>query len=126
VPKITLILRKAFGGAFIVMGSKELGGDFNFAWPEAQIAVLSARAGVTILHGKTIAQTPLDQRDTIQQHLEQEYQQTFLNPFTAAEHGYIDAIIDPDQTRESITKALHITKDKVETLPKRKHGNMPL
>jgi acetyl-CoA carboxylase carboxyltransferase component len=126
VPKITVILRKAYGGAYIVMGSKELGADFNFAWPQAQIAVLGAKGAVAVLHGKTIAGVPESERTGVTQQLEQEYQETFLNPFIAAEHGYIDAIIKPSQTRECIINALKFSQDKVEILPKRKHGNIPL
>jgi len=126
VTKITVILRKAFGGAYIVMGSKELGTDFNFAWPQAQIAVLGAKAAVTILHGKKLAQASPDDRREFQKTLESEYQATFLNPFVAAEYGYIDSIIAPNETREHVMKALRICKDKVELLPKKKHGNMPL
>jgi len=126
VTKITVILRKAFGGAYIVMGSKELGTDFNFAWPQAQIAVLGAKAAVTILHGKKLAQAEPDNRHELQKALESEYETEFLNPFVAAEHGYIDSIIEPNKTREHIVKALSICSDKVEVLPKKKHGNMPL
>ena len=126
VTKITVILRKAFGGAYIVMGSKELGTDFNFAWPQAQIAVLGAKAAVTILHGKKLTQAVPTDRIDLQKQLETEYESTFLNPFVAAEHGYIDSIIAPNETREHVIKALRICKDKVEVLPKKKHGNMPL
>jgi len=126
VTKITVILRKAFGGAYIVMGSKELGTDFNFAWPQAQIAVLGAKAAVTILHGKKLTQASPDDRQELQKTLVLDYESTFLNPFVAAEYGYIDSIIEPNNTREHIRKALHICKDKVEQLPKKKHGNMPL
>jgi acetyl-CoA/propionyl-CoA carboxylase len=122
VPKITLVLRKAFGGAYVVMGSKELGADFNFAWPTAHIAVLGARAAVTILHGKALATAAASEREA----LEAAYAQEFLNPLTAAQYGYIDAVIAPHETRQQLVQALHITKDKVERLPARKHGNMPL
>lgn len=126
VPKITVVLRKAFGGAYIVMGSKEMGADFNFAWPTAQMAVLGAKAAVSIMQGKKLAATDPEERPQLQQSLENSYTQEFLNPFIAAEHGYIDAIIAPDQTRNQIIQALLITKDKVEKGPDRKHGNMPL
>jgi propionyl-CoA carboxylase beta chain len=126
VPKITLILRKAYGGAYIVMGSKGLGADFNFAWPQAQIAVLGAQAAVSILHGKMLQTLPEEERYTKQQKLEADYTQEILNPFTAAEYGYIDAIIEPAQTREHLIKALAFTHNKVEHLPKKKSGNIPL
>ncbi len=125
-PKITLILRKAFGGAYIVMGSKELGSDLNFAWPTAQIAVLGSKAGVTITHGKELAGLPDDARKIRQAELEAVYEETFLNPLQAAQSGYIDAIIQPDKTREQLIKAVSLLKDKVEKLPGKKHGNTPL
>jgi acetyl-CoA carboxylase carboxyltransferase component len=126
VPKITIILRKAYGGAYVVMGSKELGADFNFAWPTAQIAVLGAKAAVSILHGREISGKQENEREAAQEYFEQKYSQEFLNPFTAVEFGYVDSIIEPNSTRFHISRALEITKDKVETLPKRKHGNIPL
>jgi acetyl-CoA carboxylase carboxyltransferase component len=126
VPKVTVILRKAFGGAYIVMGSKELGADVNLAWPNAQIAVLGAKAAVSILHGKTLAKESDTDRAAHAATLEAAYAQEFLNPFVAAQAGYIDAIIEPSQTREHLVKALRFTAEKVERLPARKHGNMPL
>ncbi len=126
VPKITVILRKAIGGAYIVMGSKELGADFNFAWPSAQIAVLGARAGVTIMHGKELAGLPEPERSLRQAALESAYTAEFLHPFTAAENGYIDGIITPAETRQQLCQVLQLTRDKVEMRPARKHGNIPL
>jgi acetyl-CoA carboxylase carboxyltransferase component len=126
VPKITVVLRKAIGGAYIVMGSKELGADFNFAWPSAQMAVLGAKAAVTIMHGKELAKLTGADRALAQASFESTYSAEFLHPFTAAEHGYIDAIIQPAETRQQLIQALQITSDKVEIRPGRKHGNMPL
>lgn len=126
VPKITVIIRKAFGGAYIVMGSKELGADFNFAWPSAQIAVLGARSAITILYAKQLATLQGHDRIAKQLELEKIYEETFLNPDAAAESGYIDAIIDPNKTRQHIARALEITQEKVEHLPKKKQGNCPL
>ena len=126
VPKLTVILRKAFGGAYIVMGSKELGADFNFAWPTSQIAVLGAQAAITILHGKKLATETEEKRAELREQLESAYAYEFLNPFVAAEHGYIDAIIHPDKTREQLIMALNIAYNKVEHAPKKKHGNIPL
>jgi len=126
VPKITLILRKAFGGAYVVMGSKELGADFNIAWPQAQIAVLSAPAAVSILQGKNLAALDESTRSAKKAELEQAYATEFLNPFIAAEHGYIDTIIEPNATRSCILKALSFIESKVEQLPKKKSGNIPL
>ncbi len=127
VPKITIILRKAFGGAYIVMGSKQLGADFNFALPFAQIAVLGTKGAIAILHGRKLAKIEnLKEKETLQQNLEQQYAEEFLNPFTAAEYGYIDSIIEPNQIRENLKKSLDFAKNKVEILPKKKHGNIPL
>lgn len=126
VPKITLILRKAFGGAYIVMGSKELGADFNFAWANSQIAVLGAKSAVAILHHTEIKNTPDEQKDTVCKIFEENYTQEFLNPNIAAEHGYIDSIIEPTQTRQTLVLALESAQNKVEIPPKRKHGNIPL
>jgi methylmalonyl-CoA decarboxylase subunit alpha len=126
VPKITIILRKAYGGAYIVMGSKHLAADFNFSWPTAQIAVLGAQAAINILHGKQLAKMDEEEKKITYDTLEKEYIEEFLNPFTAAEHGYIDAIIEPNDTRKHIVKALEITEEKVEVLQKRKVGNCPL
>jgi len=125
VPKITITLRKSYGGAYIVMGSKHLGADFSFAWPAAQIAVLGAKGAVQILKRKELAATPKDEQPILRKQLETKYEQEFLNPFTAAEHGYIDAIIEPATTRHHLIRALAITHNKVERLPQRKHGLMP-
>ena len=127
VPKISLILRKAYGGAYIVMGSKHLSSDFNFAWPTAEIAVMGAKGAVAVLHRKklNLIEDP-EEKQKARTDLENQYKEEFLNPFAAAQSGYIDAIIEPNQTRKHLIKALEITQDKVEHLPKRKHGNIPL
>lgn len=126
VPKITLIVRKAFGGAYVVMGSKELGADFNFAWPNAQIAVLGAKGAVAILHRSELEHALPENREALVQKLETQYEQEFMNPLTAAENGYIDAIIEPAKTRFHLIRALEILKNKVELSAKKKHGNIPL
>lgn len=127
VPKITVILRKAFGGAYIVMGSKHLGADFVYAWPTSQIAVLGAKAAVAILHRKKLkAIQNQDEKLAITNELEQNYEQNYLTPSVAAEYGYIDAIIVPQKTRFHLIRALEITRDKVEHLPKKKRSNGPL
>ena len=126
VPKITVIIRKAFGGAYIVMGSKPLGADFVFSWPKAKIAVLGAPAAINILHRKKLAAAREDERDDLRCELENDYTQQFLNPHSAAHAGYIDAIIDPNTTRHHLIRALTITQTKVEQRPKKKHGNGPL
>ncbi len=126
VPKITLILRKAFGGAYVVMGSKELGADFNFSWPGAQIAVLGAKGAVAILHRSELEKVSAQDREILVQKFEKRYEADFMNPGIAAEHGYIDAIIEPLETRQTLISALEISQNKVEQLAKRKHGNIPL
>lgn len=127
VPKITIILRKAFGGAYLAMASKHLGTDFNYAWPQAQIAVLGATAAITILDGKKFETIENQENKLLKiKEAEQQYESEFLNPFTAAEFGYIDAIIEPNQTRNHIIKSLEILHNKVENLPAKTQGNIPL
>ncbi|MFD5553679.1 acyl-CoA carboxylase subunit beta [Streptomyces sp. NPDC127068] len=126
VPLITVITRKAFGGAYDVMGSKHLGADLNLAWPTAQIAVMGAQGAVNILHRRTIAGAPEEQREEVRQQLIQEYEDTLLNPYTAAERGYVDAVVAPSETRRQVVRALRQLRTKRESLPPKKHGNMPL
>jgi propionyl-CoA carboxylase beta chain len=125
VPLITVITRKAFGGAYDVMGSKHLGADLNLAWPTAQIAVMGAQGAVNILHRRTIADAG-DDADATRARLVQEYEDTLLNPYIAAERGYIDAVITPSDTRAHIVRGLRHLRTKRETLPPKKHGNIPL
>ena len=124
VPLLTIITRKAFGGAYDVMGSKHLGADLNVAWPTAQIAVMGAQGAVNILYRKELAssQDPAAERAR----LIQEYEDELLNPYQAAERGYVDSVIEPSQTRAYIVKALRALRSKRETLPPKKHGNIPL
>ena len=124
VPLITVITRKAYGGAYDVMGSKHLGADLNLAWPTAQIAVMGAQGAVNILHRRTLNEA--EDPDTLRQHLITEYEDTLLNPYTAAERGYVDAVIAPSDTRAHLVKALRTLRNKRETLPPKKHGNIPL
>ncbi|MBA0054219.1 acyl-CoA carboxylase subunit beta [Streptomyces sp. AJS327] len=126
VPLITVITRKAFGGAYDVMGSKHLGADLNFAWPTAQIAVMGAQGAVNILHRKTLANAPDAEREELRVQLTQEYEDALLNPYTAAERGYVDAVIRPAETRRHITRGLRTLRTKREQLPPKKHGNIPL
>lgn len=118
VPKITLITRKAYGGAYIVMSSKESGSDVNFAYPNAEIAVMGASGAVNILYRSA--------NEEEKQNALEEYNELFSNPFRAAEKGYIDEIILPKDTRNKILQALEMTQNKLETNPPKKHGNMPL
>jgi propionyl-CoA carboxylase beta chain len=124
VPLVTLITRKAFGGAYDVMGSKHLGADINLAWPTAQIAVMGAQGAVNILHRKELAAAPDLEAERVR--LIERYEDTLLNPYIAAERGYIDAVIEPSATREHVTRALRALKNKRENRPPRKHGNIPL
>lgn len=118
VPKITLITRKAYGGAYIVMSSKETGSDVNFAYPQAEIAVMGASGAVNILYRSASDKEKLDALA--------KYNELFSNPYIAAEKGYIDDIILPKDTRTKIIQALAMTQNKSETNPPKKHGNMPL
>jgi propionyl-CoA carboxylase beta chain len=124
VPKVTVITRKAFGGAYDVMGSKHLGADINVAWPTAQIAVMGAQGAVNILHRKALAKT--DDPEGLRAQLVQEYEDTLLTPYMAAERGYVDAVIPPSETRAVVIKALRMLRNKRESLPPKKHGNIPL
>jgi len=124
VPKITIITRKAYGGAYDVMGSKHLGADFNLAWPTAQIAVMGAQGAVNILHRKRLADA--DDPDVLRNELIEDYEDHFLNPYIAAERGYVDAVIQPHQTRTQVLRALRALRTKRQTLPPKKHGNIPL
>ncbi|RDG39984.1 acyl-CoA carboxylase subunit beta [Streptomyces corynorhini] len=127
VPLITVITRKAFGGAYDVMGSKHLGADLNLAWPTAQIAVMGAQGAVNILHRRAIAAAPDEAaRETRRAELIQEYEDTLLNPYVAAERGYVDAVIMPSSTRAQVARGLRQLRTKRESLPPKKHGNIPL
>ncbi|MCL2734528.1 MAG: acyl-CoA carboxylase subunit beta, partial [Actinomycetia bacterium] len=124
VPLVTVITRKAFGGAYDVMGSKHLGADINLAWPSAQIAVMGAQGAVNILHRRTLAAA--DDPEALRAEKTQEYEDHLLNPYIAAERGYVDAVIQPHDTRRHLTTALRALRGKRETLPPKKHGNIPL
>jgi len=128
VPLVTVITRKAYGGAYDVMGSKHLGADINVAWPTAQIAVMGAQGAVNILHRKTLAAAKKAGEDVEAKRaaLIDEYEQTLANPYVAAERGYVDAVISPHETRLEVVKALRLLRTKREVLPAKKHGNIPL
>jgi propionyl-CoA carboxylase beta chain len=124
VPKMTVITRKAYGGAYDVMNSKHLGADFNFAWPTAEVAVMGPEGAVNIIYRRDIASSPTpDQR---REKLMNDYKARFANPYTAAERGYIDDVIIPHETRPKLINALETLGTKREPGPKRKHGNIPL
>jgi propionyl-CoA carboxylase beta chain len=123
VPKITVILRKAYGGAYCVMNSKHIGGDYNFAWPNAEIAVMGAEGACNIIFRKEIANSKNKEERKTQ--LVEDYRKKFSNPYVAASKGYIDNVIEPKETREKLISALKSIYRKREDLPKRKHGNIP-
>jgi propionyl-CoA carboxylase beta chain len=127
VPKITVITRKAYGGAYDVMGSKHLGGDVNLAWPTAQIAVMGAQGAVNILYRRDLAAAGSpEQQAAVRKARVTEYEDTLANPFVAADRGYVDAVIRPAETRSQVVRALRTLRTKRQTLPPRKHGNIPL
>ena len=124
VPKVSVVTRKAYGGAYVVMSSKYLGTDITYAWPSAEIAVMGAEGAANILYGRQInaAADPQAERER----LTQQYQEDYLNPYAAAKAGYIDEVIEPAETRQKLIEALQALENKVEINPARKHGNMPV
>jgi propionyl-CoA carboxylase beta chain len=124
VPLITIITRKAYGGAYDVMGSKHLGADVNLAWPTAQIAVIGAQGAVGILYRKELAAA--DDPEALRAELISEYEDTLANPYIAADRGFVDAVIPPSHTRVQVVRALRLLANKRQTLPPKKHGNIPL
>jgi propionyl-CoA carboxylase beta chain len=124
VPKVTVITRKAYGGAYDVMNSKHIGADLNYAWPTAEIAVMGAKGAAEIIFKKEIAEAP--DKEAKLKEKELEYTEKFANPYGAAARGYIDEVILPDVTREKLIRAYKMLENKVEVRPKRKHGNIPL
>jgi propionyl-CoA carboxylase beta chain len=124
VPKITVITRKAYGGAYDVMASKHLLADFNFAWPQAEVAVMGPEGAVNIIYRRDLSRSPTP--DSRRAKLMDDYKARFANPYSAAERGYIDDVIVPHETRPKLVTALHTLLTKREAVPKRKHGNIPL
>ena len=124
VPKVTVITRKAYGGAYDVMGSKHLGADVNVAWPTAQIAVMGAQGAVNILYRKELAEPGVAENRRAE--LVTDYEDTLANPYIAAERGYVDSVIPPSYTRLYVTRSLRALRSKRESMPPRKHGNIPL
>jgi len=123
VPKITVILRKAYGGGYIAMNSRHLGADFTFAWPEAEIAVMGPEGAANIIFKKEIMEA--EDPDAMRQQKVKEYIEKFANPFVAAGKGYIDAVIEPLETRELLLHALSVSRKKFDFRPVKKHGNPP-
>ena len=124
VPKMTVITRKAYGGAYDVMNSKHIRADYNVAWPTAEIAVMGAKGAVEILYRKELKKA--DDAESRAKELTDEYNEEFANPYEAAERGYVDDVIEPQETRKLLIQALHALKNKVDTNPWKKHGNIPL
>ena len=122
VPKITVITRKAYGGAYCVMGSKHIRTDVNFAWPSAEIAVMGAEGAVNIIFRRELGGAGPEARAA----KIAEFNERFASPFVAAEHGYIDDVIEPRETRQHLIRSLRMLENKVDTMPRRKHGNIPL
>ena len=124
VPKISLLTRKAYGGAYIVMSSKGLGGDVNYSWPSGQVAVMGAEGAVNVIHRKKLdaSETP----DELRKNLVNEYEDIFMNPYVAASRGLIDNVIDPTETRDKIIQSLDMLKNKRDIIPPKKHGSIPL
>jgi propionyl-CoA carboxylase beta chain len=126
VPKITLITRKAYGGAYCVMSSKHIRTDYNFAWPTAEIAVMGPEGAVNIVYKREIDRAPEADREALRREKIDEFRETFANPYVAAESGYIDAVIEPASTRARIVTAFRSLENKRDTNPPKKHGNIPL
>jgi propionyl-CoA carboxylase beta chain len=128
VPKLTVITRKAYGGAYDVMSSKHLGADFNAAWPTAEVAVMGPEGAVNIVFRRELSEAERNGGDAAarREQLIEEYKERFANPYIAAERGYVDDVIEPEETRAWLIRALETALTKRETPPARKHGNIPL
>jgi acetyl-CoA carboxylase carboxyltransferase component len=124
VPRVQVIIRKAYGGAYIVMDSKSIGADFAYAWPSAELAVMGPQGAVEIVYRRELVDSPDPAARRAE--LVDDYIERYANPYVAAERGYVDAVIDPADTRRVLVRALQLLASKREELPKRKHGNVPL
>jgi propionyl-CoA carboxylase beta chain len=124
VPKITVITRKAYGGAYCVMASKHIRTDMNYAFPTAEVAVMGPQGAVEILYRRELEES--SDPEKFKKEKVEEFRKTFANPYIAAERGYVDEIIEPSQTRRKLIRALEMTANKRDTNPPRKHGNIPL
>ncbi|HCO04012.1 MAG TPA: methylmalonyl-CoA carboxyltransferase, partial [Actinobacteria bacterium] len=124
VPRITIITRKAYGGAYVVMNSKHIRSDVSFAWPTAEIAVMGSEGGVNIIYRKEIAAA--SDPSAKRAELIARYEEEFSTPYLAAERGYVDDVIEPADTRRKVIQALRMLRTKREQVPARKHGNIPL
>ncbi|HEY4362124.1 MAG TPA: acyl-CoA carboxylase subunit beta [Bryobacteraceae bacterium] len=126
VPKITIVTRKAYGGAYCVMGSKHLRTDVNLAWPTAEIAVMGPEGAVNIVYRRELAAAPAEEQEALRKAKVEEFRERFANPFVTAELGFLDDVIEPRQTRPRVIRALKLLETKVDTMPRKKHGNIPL
>jgi propionyl-CoA carboxylase beta chain len=126
VPKITVITRKAYGGAYCVMSSKHIRTDINYAWPTAEIAVMGPEGAVNIVYKRELDAAGEKEREKLRQQRIEDFRERFANPYVAAERGYVDAIIEPAQTRPKLIAALRSLENKRDTNPRKKHGNIPL
>ncbi|QKV73280.1 acyl-CoA carboxylase subunit beta [Amycolatopsis sp. Hca4] len=126
VPKVTVVVRKAYGGGYAVMGSKHLGADVVLAWPTAEIAVMGAEGAVRVLYRRELAGLPAGEREAARRRLTDEYRKRHGGPYLAAERGYVDHVVQPSQTRLQVARALRMLRTKRQSLPARKHGNIPL
>jgi propionyl-CoA carboxylase beta chain len=126
VPKITVITRKAYGGAYCVMSSKHIRTDMNFAWPSAEIAVMGPEGAVNIVYKREIEKAPEPEREALRAEKVEVFRERFANPYVAAERGYIDAVIEPAETRAKLITALRSLENKRDVNPRKKHGNIPL
>jgi propionyl-CoA carboxylase beta chain len=124
VPKITVITRKAYGGAYDVMNSKHIRGDLNLAWPTAEIAVMGPKGAVEIIYRKQIQEA--EDSEAVEEAFIEEYRDHFANPYIAAERGFVDNVIHPRETRRTLIRALDMLRNKVAENPRKKHGNIPL
>jgi len=124
VPKISVMTRKAYGGAYIVMSSKHLRGDINLAWPSAEIAVMGPEGAVNIVFRNRIVEA--EDAEGERKRLVQEYRERFANPYVASSRGFLDDVIEPRETRSRLVRALEMLEDKRDSLPPKKHGNIPL
>ena len=124
VPRVTVILRKAYGGAYLVMNSRAVRADLVFAWPSAEIAVMGAAGAVNVIHRRDLAAA--EDEEAARAELVADYEKKFNNPYVAAERGLVDDVIEPRETRPRLIRAMEMLRNKRETLPPKKHGNIPL
>jgi acetyl-CoA/propionyl-CoA carboxylase carboxyl transferase subunit len=124
VPLLTVITRKAYGGAYDVMASKHIGADVNYAWPSAELAVMGPRGAVNILYSDELADA--DDPEARREQRIEEYREEFANPYTAADRGFVDGVLEPEETRPQLVSDLEMLRSKRKSQPDRKHGNIPL